>query len=139
MSYKLLFGFLVLVLFACAPLRPVGPQGEFPVPSAEPEPSHKAEAETEPKIQPPRDYERRYIIDVGIAFEKKSATIECPNKKWEFKAKAALGKHEIQSDEDCAYAGKAYRGKWSVLSTDSGIAVINSLPVEDYLKGRCPL
>ncbi|MCL1967806.1 MAG: SpoIID/LytB domain-containing protein [Fibromonadales bacterium] len=138
MLFKFLFGFWVLILFACAPLRPVGPQGEFPVPPAEPEPSSKTEPETEPRIQPPRDYERRYIIDVGIAFEKKAATIECPNKKWEFKAKAQLGKQEIQSDGDCSYAGKAYRGKWSVLSTDSGIAVINSLPVEDYLKGVVP-
>jgi stage II sporulation protein D len=138
MLFKLLSVFLVLTLFACAPLRPVGPSGEFPIPPTESEPSSQAEPETKPEIPAPKDYDRRYTIEVGIAFEKKSATIECPNKKWQFKAKTALGKHVLQTDGDCAYAGKAYRGSWAVLSTDSGIAVINSLPIEDYLKGVVP-
>jgi len=134
MLFKLLFVFLVLILFACAPLRPIGPRDEFPTPPTAPE----SRTQTEPEIPASKDYEKRYIIDVGIAFEKKTATIECPNKKWEFKAKTELGKHELQTDGDCIYAGKAYRGNWAVLSTDSGIAVINSLPVEDYLKGVVP-
>jgi len=135
MLFKFLFAFaLSFIFFACAPLRPIGPPSEFPAPPTEPKPHSK----TEPEVPAPKDYEKRYIIDVGIAFEKNSATIECPNKKWEFKAKAELGKHELQTDGDCIYAGKAYRGSWAVLSTDSGLAVINSLPVEDYLKGVVP-
>jgi len=128
MLHKLLFVFWVFAFFACAPLRPVGPPIDFPIPPPE----------TEPKKKEPEYYEKKYNIDVGIAFEKNSATLECPNKKWEFKAKTDLGRHELQTEGDCIYAGKAYRGSWAVLSTDSGLAVINSLSVEDYLKGVVP-
>jgi stage II sporulation protein D len=129
MFFKLLSVFaFVFTFFACAPLRPIGPHSEFPIPPDK----------TESEIPVYKDYDKRYIISVGVAFEKDSATIECPNKKWEFKAKTELGRHEIQADGDCIYAGKAYRGNWAVLSTDSGIAVINSLHIEDYLKGVVP-
>jgi stage II sporulation protein D len=91
------------------------------------------EKEREPEVP-----EKRQIINIGIAFEKESATIECPEKKWEFKAGANLGRTEIETKGRCTYAGKTYRGNWSVLSTDSGLVVINSLDIEDYLKGVVP-
>jgi len=133
MLYKLLVAFLVLAFFACAPLPPIGPEVAT-TPETPPQPPPPQP----PPPPPPVEYEKRYIIDVGIAFEKTAATIECPNKKWEFKAGKDLGKHELQTEGDCVYAGKAYRGSWAVLSTDSGLAVINSLSVEDYLKGVVP-
>ena len=131
-----LLSLLALAFFACAPLKPVGPQGEIPTPPTQPEqPAAPAEAEIDTL---PLDTARRHIINVGIGFEKALAKIECPDKKWEFKAKTELGKREIESDKDCSYSGKTYRGSLAILSTDSGIAVINSLPVEDYLKGVVP-
>jgi stage II sporulation protein D len=134
MPFKFLFFFVSVFafFFACAPLRPIGPQS---TPTAPEQPT-----QTEPKhpTEETEGYEKRHIINVGIAFEKKTATIECPNKKWKFNAKTQLGKYEIQADGDCIYADRTYRGSFAVLSTDSGIAVINSLPIEDYLKGVVP-
>jgi stage II sporulation protein D len=96
----------------------------------------------EPEKEQPKPSEpdsgKRQIINVGVGFEKDSAAIECSEKKWEFKAGTELGRVEIESTGNCKYGGKTYRGSWAVLSTDSGIAVINSLPVEDYLKGVVP-
>jgi len=148
-----MFFFLIILLslFACSPLRPLGP-GELPkVPTTIPEePKSTDEAEPEPELEPekkedepekkdePKVPVKSQIINVGIAFEKKSATIECPEKKWEFKAGSRLGRIEVESKGDCTYAGRKYRGNFSVLSTDSGLAVINSLDMEDYLKGVVP-
>ena len=119
-----------LIIFACAPLPPLGPvsmPGTAPdtIPEEHPLPSEQ-------------DTVKRQIINVGVGFEKDSAAIECPEKKWEFKAGLEPGITEIETSGNCKYGGKTYRGSWAVLSTDSGIAVINRLPVEDYLKGVVP-
>jgi stage II sporulation protein D len=137
MLLKTLLAFLLaFAFFACAPLKPVGPQGEFPAPPEQPA-GEAEQGEQEKEDQQP-DSAARHIINVGLGFEKISAKIECPDKKWEFRARAELGKKEIQSNGNCVYAGRTYRGNWTILSTDSGIAVINSLPMEDYLKGVVP-
>ncbi|MDR0516695.1 MAG: SpoIID/LytB domain-containing protein [Fibromonadaceae bacterium] len=137
MLLKLLFTFaLLFVFFACAPLKPIGPQDELPPPPKQPEVQIEPQ---EPEAELPSiDTTSGNIINVGVGFEKVSAKIECPNKKWEFRARTELGRKEIQANGYCSYAGKTYRGNWVVLSTDSGIAVINSIPVEDYLKGVVP-
>ena len=120
---------LVLVFFACAPLRPLGPMEE-----------KKEEQLPAPKPVEPDTTKKQIIektIDVGIGFEKKSAVIECPEKKWEFKA-GTRGRTEIETNGNCIYAGKTYRGSWLVLSTDTGLTIINRLGTEDYLKGVVP-
>jgi stage II sporulation protein D len=88
-------------------------------------------------VQDTEDTIKRQIINVGVGFEKSFVTIECPEKKWEFRA-GSIGSTEIETQGNCKYAGKTYRGSWAVLSTDSGIAVINQLSIEDYLKGVVP-
>jgi stage II sporulation protein D len=130
---------LVFAVFACAPLRPLAPETlpETPTPGTIPEKPKEEPPVTPPEEPAEQDTVKRQIIDVGVGFEKKSAVIECPEKKWEFKAKDA-GKTEIETAGTCKYAGKTYRGNWAVLATDSGIAVINRLSVEDYLKGVVP-
>jgi len=127
MMFKLLLS-LTLVILACAPLRPLGPV------------SKPGTAPTAPEVEQPlpQDTVKRQIINVGVGFEKNSAAVECPEKKWEFKVGAELGRTEIETAGNCKYSGKTYRGSWAVLSTDSGIAVINVLPVEDYLRGVVP-
>ncbi|MDR1829762.1 MAG: SpoIID/LytB domain-containing protein [Candidatus Fibromonas sp.] len=125
---------LVLAFFACAPLPPLGPAGGPPSPQPEPKPQEQEEPE---KAEEPQIGERR-IIDIGIGLRKEAAVIECPEKKWEFKAGSNLGKTEIETEGDCKYGDKIYRGNWSVLSTDSGLTIINTLPIEDYLKGVVP-
>jgi len=134
MQIKFLLPF-IFAIFACAPLRPLAP--ETHIPETPPEIPKK-----EPPLPEPEpvkeDTVKRQIIDVGVGFEKGSAIIECPEKKWEFKAGNNKGKTEIETAGSCKYAGKTYRGSWAVLSTDSGIAVINKLSVEDYLKGVVP-
>jgi stage II sporulation protein D len=130
---------LIFAVFACAPLRPLAPEGH--VPDTVPEKPKEEPPKPPPQPQPEpaeQDTLKRQIINVGIGFEKKSAIIECPEKKWEFAAGKSLGKTEIEPAGNCKYAGKTYRGNWAVLSTDSGIAVINKLSVEDYLKGVVP-
>jgi stage II sporulation protein D len=140
---KIILFLLLLSIFACSPLRPLGPDK---APSTTPEePQRKSEPEIEPEpetkeVEPEKKDERidsvkSGIINVGIAFEKKSAKVQCPEKKWEFKAGAKKGKTEIESKGNCSYSGKTYRGSFAVLSTDSGLAVINTLDMEDYLKG----
>ena len=37
------------------------------------------------------------------------------------------------------YAGRRYRGELWLTATDSGVLVVNRLPVEDYLRGVVPL
>jgi len=133
---------IALIFFACAPLRPLGPEEEKkeeqplpPAPEPIPEP---AVPEPEPaKLDTTPKQIIRKTIDVGVGFEKKSATIECPEKKWTFKA----GKNattEIETNGNCTYAGKTYRGRWTVLSADTGLTIINQLNTEDYLKGVVP-
>jgi len=131
---------IVLILFACAPLRPLGPVEEkkeeqplppAPVPTPEPIPEPAITPDTTPKPI------LKKTIDVGVGFEKKSAIIQCPEKKWVFKA----GKNaatEIETNGYCTYAGKTYRGRWIVLSADTGLTIINQLDTEDYLKGVVP-
>jgi stage II sporulation protein D len=80
----------------------------------------------------------RHIINVGIGIKKEFAAIECPEKKWEFKANSNLGETEIETEGNCKYDDKIYRGRWTVLSADSGLTIINTLPIEDYLKGLVP-
>jgi stage II sporulation protein D len=109
------------------PVVPVPDSIPEPIPEPVPKPADTVKADTA----------IRQIIDVGVGFEKKSATIECPEKKWEFKA-GTNGKTEIETQGSCKYAGKTYRGNWAVLSTDSSITVINRLSIEDYLKGVVP-
>jgi stage II sporulation protein D len=128
-----------LMLFACAPLRPLGPAEETP--STLPE-EKKEEQPPTPTPEPVEaDTAKKQIIrktiDVGIGFEKKSATIECPEKKWEFKA-GKSSRTEIETNGNCTYAGKTYRGSWIVLSADTGLTIINHLDTEDYLKGVVP-
>ncbi|MCL2260547.1 MAG: SpoIID/LytB domain-containing protein [Fibromonadales bacterium] len=123
---------LALIFAACAPLRPLGPEGDSaPVPEPTPTPTPKPPPAPEQPIPV-------HIINVGIGFEKDLAVIECPEKKWEFKAGADLGRKEIETNGDCKYGGKVYRGQWAVLSTDSGLAIINVVYIEDYLKGVVP-
>lgn len=125
---------LCSIFFACAPLPPLGPSG-----SDIPKPPEPAKPSVELPESAQQDTEKRYVINVGIAFEKNgNATIECTEKKWEFKVGSNLGKTEIETQGPCKYKDKTYRGNWAVLSTDSGLAIINSLPVEDYLKGVVP-
>jgi stage II sporulation protein D len=127
----------VFLLFACAPLRPLVPVEE--IPSTLPE----EKKEEQPPLPEPAepDTARKPIIkktiDVGIGFEKKFAVIECPEKKWEFKA-GKSGRTEIETKGNCIYAGKSYRGNWIVLSADTGLTIINHLDTEDYLKGVVP-
>jgi len=130
---------VALILFACAPLRPLGPVEEkkeeqplppAPVPTPEPVPEPVTPDTTPKPIL-------KKTIDVGVGFEKKSAVIQCPEKKWEFKA----GKNattEIETNGYCTYSGKTYRGRWIVLSADTGLTIINQLNTEDYLKGVVP-
>jgi len=117
---------IIFVFFACAPLRPLGPPTT-------------SEAEPEP-LPVPMPQALTDTINVGVGFEKDLAVIECPEKKWEFKAgaSAGFGRTEIETKGDCKYGGKVYRGRWAVLSTDSGLAVINVVLIEDYLKGLVP-
>ncbi len=132
---------LVFLVFACSPLRPLAPETGTPgtIPEKEEPPVPQPEPQPEPEPEPARqDTVKRQIIDVGVGFEKTSAIIECPEKKWEFKAGSKTNKTEIETAGNCKYAGKTYRGSWVVLFTDSGIAVINRLSVEDYLKGVVP-
>jgi len=126
---------LTLAFFACAPLPPLGPPSVPPSPKPEPKPQEQEEAkktEEEPQI------DKRHILNVGIGLKKEAAVIECAEKKWEFKAGSNLGKTEIETESDCKYGDKTYRGNWTVLSTDSGLTIINTLPIEDYLKGVVP-
>ena len=132
MFLKLLFSLALLALFACAPLPPIGPASDIPTTLPE-QPRDE---------QPPRPVEqdtaKRHVINVGIGFERNLAAIECPEKKWEFKAKSNLGRTDIETEGNCKYGEKTYRGNWAVLSTDSGLAIINILPIEDYLRGVVP-
>ncbi len=124
----------VLALFACAPLPPLGPVSKIPDTKPAPEPQI-------PDVpQKTEDTQRsgRHIINVGISIKKEFAAIECPEKKWEFKAGSNPGKTEIETKGNCKYDDKTYRGNWTVLSTDSGLTIINTLPIEDYLKGLVP-
>jgi stage II sporulation protein D len=132
MFFRFYFLFIVFVFFACAPLLQLAPIGDEP--SSLPEKPKDEQLAPEP--QKPDTLAIRHIVDVGVGFEQNSATIECPEKKWEFSN--TPGKTEIETSGDCKYAGKIYRGSWAVLSTDSGIVVINKLPIEDYLKGVVP-
>ncbi len=132
---------LVLMLFACAPLRPLAPTEKPPSPAPEQkkeEPPLPAPPTPEP-VEP--DTAKKQIIEktinVGVGFEKRFAVIECPEKKWEFKA-GKNSRTEIETKGNCAYAGKAYRGSWIVLSADTGLTIINRLDTEDYLKGVVP-
>lgn len=122
---------LALIFASCAPLRPLGPDADTippaPVPTLPPAPDST-----------PEPLAPIHILNVGVGFEKKLAVIECPEKKWEFKAGSNLGRNEIENKGDCKYGGKVYRGGWAVLSTDSGLAVINVVHIEDYLKGVVP-
>jgi stage II sporulation protein D len=129
---------LVLVLFACAPLRPIGPVEETPsTPEEKKEPLPPAPEPVEPDTAKKQIIQK--TIDVGIGFEKKSAVIECPEKKWEFKVKAGTNSRtEIETNGNCIYAGKSYRGSWIVISADTGLTIINHLDTEDYLKGVVP-
>jgi len=128
---------LALIFASCAPLRPLGPHSETvpPAPTPAPTPAPSPTPTPEPQALV-------HIINVGVGFEKEAAVIECPEKKWEFKAGASVGSDssriEIETNGDCKYSGKIYRGKWAVLSTDSGIVVINVVHIEDYLKGVVP-
>jgi stage II sporulation protein D len=134
MFLKFLLPFIFL-LFACAPLRSLGPVEEAP--STLPE---KKDEPPLPKPVVPDTTEKQLIektIDVGVGFEKNSAIIECPEKKWEFKIGTA-GKTEIETKGDCIYAGKTYRGNWIVLFADTGLTIINRLDTEDYLRGVVP-
>jgi len=126
---------LPLIFAACAPLRPLGPVSETqPVPTpVATEPVH--EPVPEPQA---RDLDPGQIINVGVGFEKDSAAIECPEQKWQFKARENLGRIEVETKGECKYGEKTYRGGWAVLSTDSGLAIINAVPIEDYLKGLVP-
>jgi len=131
---------LVFVLFACAPLRPLGPVEKTP--STLPEEKKEEPPPITPAPEPVQlDTAKKQIIektiDVGVGFEKKSVVIECPEKKWEFKAGKNL-RIEIKTDGNCVYAGKTYRGSWIVLSADTGLTIINHLDTEDYLKGVVP-
>jgi len=125
------------VLFACAPLRPLGPVEETPdtLPEEKEEPLPPMPEPAEP------DTAKRQIlkktIDVGVGFEKKSVVIKCPEKKWEFKARASK-RIEIETSGNCTYAGKSYRGTWIVIAADTGLTIINHLDTEDYLKGVVP-
>ncbi len=122
---------LVLVLFACAPLRPIAPTEETPSPAPE---QKKEEPPPTPEPTEPDTIKRQIIeknIDVGVGFEKRFAVIECPEKKWEFKA-GKNSRTEIETKGNCTYAGKTYRGTWIVLSADTGITIINHLDTEDY-------
>jgi len=125
---------IFLAFFACAPLPPLGPAGGPPGPHPEPKPQEQEEPK---KAEEPQMGER-HIIDIGIGLRKEAAVIECPEKKWEIKAGSNLGKTEIETEGNCKYGDKIYRGNWSVLSTDSGLTIINTLPIEDYLKGVVP-
>jgi len=137
---------IIPFFYACAPLKSLGPSGEPPAPPvkqeqpSEPKQPKSITEDNVPGKEPelPKDTTKRHTIDVGVGFEKKSAVISCPEKKWEFKAKANLGKTDIETAGNCTYAGKTYRGGFAVLSTDSGLVIINSLDMEDYLKGVVP-
>jgi len=131
---------LALIFAACAPLRPLGPEADpapapKPVPTPEPIPEPIPAQDTTPAPELPAIV---HIINVGVGFEKNLAVIECPEQKWQFKAGENLGRKEIETAGDCKYGGKVYRGNWAVLSTDSGLAVINVVHIEDYLKGVVP-
>jgi len=133
---------LVLVFFACAPLRPIAPVEEPPSPPPEEkkeEPPPPAPTPTPEPVEP--DTAKKQIIqktiDVGVGFEKRSAVIACPEKKWEFRA-GKTSRTEIATKGNCTYAGKTYRGTWIVLAADTGVTIINRLDTEDYLKGVVP-
>jgi len=131
---------LVLLLFACAPLRPLAPVEKTP--STMPEQKKEEPPPQTPTLEPaePDTVKKQIIektIDVGVGFEKKFAVIECPEKKWEFKA-GKNSRTEIETTGNCTYAGKTYRGSWIVLSADTGVTIINRLDTEDYLKGVVP-
>ena len=133
---------LVLLLFACAPLRPLAPV-EKP-PSTLPEEKIEEPLPPTPTPMPepvePDTAKKPIIekkIDVGIGFEKRLAVITCPEKKWEFKA-GKSSRTEIETKGNCTYAGKTYRGTWIVIAADTGVTIINHLDTEDYLKGVVP-
>ena len=143
MLYKFLSLFF-LILFACAPLRSLGPEEKKDEPPPIPKPAEQIEPiepiELGAQDTAKADSAKRQIIktiDVGVGFEKNFALIECPEKKWEFKSGTA-GKTEIETTGNCIYAGKAYRGSWVVLSGDTGLTIVNRLDMEDYLKGVVP-
>ncbi len=126
---------LALAFFACAPLPPLGPTGGT-TPDTKPTP--KPQDQEEPQKAEEQQVGERHSINVGIGLRKEVAVIECPEKKWEFKAGLNLGKTEIETEGNCKYGDKTYRGNWTVLSTDSGLTIINTLSIEDYLKGVVP-
>ncbi|MCL2283156.1 MAG: SpoIID/LytB domain-containing protein [Fibromonadales bacterium] len=121
-----------LALFACAPLPPLGPGSTQQTP---PTSSPVPKPEPEPQAQ---DMAPVHFINVGVGFEKGLAVIECPEKTWEFKAGLDFGRKEIETEGNCKYGNKEYRGSFAVLSTDSGLAIINVVHIEDYLKGLVP-
>ncbi|MCL2101506.1 MAG: SpoIID/LytB domain-containing protein [Fibromonadales bacterium] len=128
----MLFSLALLALFACAPLPPIGPASDIPTTLPE------QPRDEQPARPVEQDTAKRHVINVGIGFERNLAAIECPEKKWEFKAKSNLGITDIETKGNCKYGEKTYRGNWAVLSTDSGLAIINILPIEDYLRGVVP-
>lgn len=148
-NYKFVFTLLFLITFSCAPLKPLG------VPEPTQAPKSTDTSKTTPK-QIPKEQEHKPIdkppekltddtpiiykqtIDVGIDLNKKSVVIECPEKKWEFKAGSSLQKTEIETKGGCKYANKTYRGSFIVISINNSITVVNRLSIEDYLKGVVP-
>ncbi|GHV16923.1 hypothetical protein AGMMS49938_17360 [Fibrobacterales bacterium] len=110
---------LLAVFFACAPLPSLAPSGGTP--TTLPEQSERDKPQPQKDEPPKQAIAERQFVDVGIGFEKAKPKIECKN-----------------SNTDCLYNGKNYRGEILVLSADTGNTVINRIAVEDYLKGVVP-